>query len=168
MNRSGLFFRAACATIAGIAGQATADTYGNTNPFELQSNHSPDFVLGVQVSIPVDDFRVESFGMMYGHEDLGDPADANAIFGLYTSGQDGLPDTLVAVTDSIGLSAQQTYDNIPFTSPAVVSAGTYWMMALYESFANPRMSLLDGDSLVSYWANPYANGMPADAPAIST
>lgn len=146
------------------AGAAWADTYGNTDPFEIQSSHSPDYVLGVQVSIPVDQFRLESFGMMYGHENFGDPADSNAIFGLYSSGGDGLPASLVAVTDEINLSAQQTYDNIAFTSTPVVDSGTYWMMALYQSTANPRMSVLDGSSLVAYWSNPYGNGMPANSP----
>jgi hypothetical protein len=30
------------------------------------------------------------------------------------------------------------------------------------------MSTLDGGSLVAYWANPYANGMPVNAPGITT
>jgi hypothetical protein len=118
----------------------------------------------VQVLIPVDQFRLESFGMMYGHESFGDPSDSNAIFGLYSSGGDGLPASLVAVTNEINLSAQQTYDNIAFTSTPIVDSGTYWMMALYQSSANPRMSLLDGNSLVAYWSNPYGNGMPANSP----
>ena len=151
-----------------VALPAMADTYGNTNGFETQSSHSPNFVLGVQVDIPVDDFQLFSFGMMYGHPDLGDPSDSNAIFGLYTSGSDGLPAALVAVTNEIFLSNQQTYDNIAFTSNPVVDSGTYWMMALYESNANPRMSLNDSGSLVAYWSNSYGNGMPANSPGNTT
>ena len=152
------------AAVIAAAGTARADTYGNTDPFEIQSSHSPDYVLGVQVSIPDNDFQLESFGMKYGHESFGDPADSNAIFGLYSSGADGLPASLVAVTGEINLSAQQTYDNIAFTSTPIVDSGTYWMMALYQSTANPRMSVLDGGSLVAYWSNPYGNGMPANSP----
>lgn len=160
--------RCAGAVVLAAAAGAIADTYGNTDPFEIQSSHSPNYVLGVQVSIPVDDFRLESFGMMYGHEDYGDPADSNAIFGLYSSGGDGLPDALVAVTGETFLSAQQTYDNIAFTSNPIVNSGTYWMMALYQSQANPRMSLLDGSSLVAYWSNDYGSGMPANSPGNTT
>jgi hypothetical protein len=158
---------AVCALALALNGVAAADTYGNTDPFETQSSHSPNYVLGVQVLIPVD-FQLQSFGMMYGHEDYGAPLVSNAIFGLYSSGGDGLPEYLMAVTDEINLSAQQTYDNIAFTTTPDIPAGTYWMMALYESLANPRMSLLDQSSLVAYWSNPYANGMPDAAPGITT
>ena len=157
-----------CAIVLATTGVANADTYGNTSPFETQSNHSPDFVLGVEVIIPVDDFQLESFGMMYGHENFGAPAISNGIFGLYSSGAGGLPEFLVAVTDGINLSAQQTYDDIAFTTTPIVSAGTYWMMALYETSASPRMSLLDGGSLVAYWSNSYGAGMPDTAPGIIT
>ncbi len=159
---------AALAVLAAMAGVANADTYGNTDPFETESNHSPNYVLGVQVEIPVNQFQLESFGMMYGHENMGQPLTSNAIFGLYTSGSNGLPEKLVAVTKQITLDTQQTYDHIAFTANPVVNSGTYWMMALYESTANPRMSLLDAGSQVAYWSNPYANGMPDSAPAVST
>jgi hypothetical protein len=168
MRERGLAWFGAGVAVLAAAGVANADTYGNTTPFEIQSSHSPDYVLGVQVNIPVNNFELQSFGMMYGHESFGDPTDSNAIFGLYSSGSDGLPQTLVAVTNGINLSAQQTYDNIAFTSNPIVSSGTYWMMALYESFANPRMSVADGSSLVAYWSNSYASGMPGTAPAVTT
>ncbi len=155
---------AACTAMLATAGAAQADTYGNTSPFEGQSPHSPDYVLGVQVSIPVDGFLLTSFGMMYGHEDFGVPATSNALFALYSSGSDGLPEALVAGTAEILLSAQQTYDNIVFTSNPVVNAGTFWMMALYESDANPRRSTLDSGSLVAYWSNAYSDGMPDNSP----
>ncbi|MEE8154222.1 MAG: hypothetical protein V3T53_04595 [Phycisphaerales bacterium] len=168
MTKQRLLGSAVCAVVLATTGVANADTYGNTSPFETQGNHSPNFLLGVEVIIPVDDFKLESFGMIYGHEDFGDPAISNAIFGLYTSGEDGLPESLVAVTNEINLSAQQTYDNIAFTTTPIVSAGTYWMMALYESSASPRLGLLDGSSLVAYWFNSYGDGMPGTAPAIIT
>jgi hypothetical protein len=145
---------------------ASAITYGNTSPFEIVSAHSPDYVLGVQVIIP-QAITLQSFGMIYGQS--GQPSISNAIFGLYSSDpSSGLPMSLQAVTNPINLSAAQTYDNIAFTSTPNISAGTYWMMALYESFANPRMSTLDGGSQVAYWSNTYANGMPTSAPGIST
>jgi hypothetical protein len=168
MNRIRLLATASCAFVLATAGAALAETYGNTTPFETQSSHSPNYVLGVQVVIPVDLFQLESFGMMYGHENHGDPLDSNAIFGLYSSGTDGLPEDLVAVTNETFLTTQQTYDNLDFTDNPVIESGTYWMMALYESQANPRMSLLDGNSLVAYWSNPYSNGMPDSAPGITT
>ncbi len=151
-----------------LAGIASADTYGNTTPFEIQSSHSPNYVLGVQVVVPIA-LQLQSFGMMYGHEDFGDPLDSNAIFGLYSSSDaSGLPETLMAVTGPAYLTAQATYDNIAFTSTPIIAAGTYWMMALYEVDANPRMSILDGSSLVAYWSNSYAAGMPDTAPASSS
>ncbi len=142
-----------------------AETYGNTEPFETQSNHGASYVLGTQVVIPVGDFRLESFGLMYGHEDFGDPQASNARFALYTSGRDSLPDTLVAATGEIFLSEVATIDLIPFTSTPVVDAGVYWMMALYQSGASPRRTA-DPNSLVSYWSNPYGNGFPANPPEV--
>lgn len=149
------------------AASAFAQTYGNTVPFEGISGHSSDFVLGVQVNIATD-MTLQSFGMMYGNG--GDPDDANAIFGLYSSdpGNFGLPMSLVAVTNTINLTTEQTYDNIAFTSTPTVTAGTYWMMALYESNANPRMGTLDSGSLVAYWSNPFGDGMPGTASGINT
>jgi hypothetical protein len=157
-----------CSLALAMAGVAHADTYGNTNPFETQSGHSPNYVLGVEVTIPVDDFELESFGLMYGHEDLGAPEISNAIFGLYSAGGDGLPLSLLAITNPINLNTQQTYDNIAFTSTPIVDSGTYWMMAIYETLASPRMTLLDGTSLVAYWSYSYGAGMPDTAPAITT
>lgn len=150
------------------AGAANADTYGNTSPFEIQSSHSPNFVLGVQVSVPVNDFELLSFGMMYGHENGGGVGQSNALFALYSSGSDGLPASLVAATGETFLASQQTYDNIAFTTNPVIDSGTYWMMAMYETGASPRMSLLDGGSLVAYWSNTYSNGMPANSPGNTT
>ncbi len=158
----------ACVLALATAATARAETYGNTQPFEIQSSHSPNYVLGTQVEIPVDGFTVESFGLMYGHENSGDPSDSNARFALYTSGDNGLPEKLVASTGEVTLTSQQTYDNIPFSAPAVVNSGTYWMMALYQSQANPRMTVLDPNSLVAYWSNPYGNGIPDQPPGIQT
>jgi len=147
----------------GVAAVAGAQTYGNTSPFETVSNHSPNYVLGVQVTIPVT-LTLQSFGLIYGI--TGEtPTVSNAIFGLYASSpSDGLPTTRVAVTNPINVNTAQTYNNIPFTSNPTIGAGTYWMMALYESQANPRMGLTDPNVLVAYWDNPYANGMPASSP----
>ncbi len=161
-------FALACAAVLAfsVAGAVSAETYGNTDPFETQSSHSPNYVLGVQVVIP-EPIVLESFGLMYGHED-GQPFASNGIFGLYSSGGDGLPQNLMAVTGPVFLDTQMTYDNIAFTTTPEIPAGTYWMMALYESQASPRMSLLDSGSLVAYWSNSYGSGMPDTAPGIST
>jgi hypothetical protein len=145
----------------GTAGLASAVTFGNTTPFETVSSHSPDFVLGVQVVIP-NTITVQSFGLIYGM--TGTPASTNAIFGLYSSSPtNGFPLSLVAKTNTINLNTAQTYDNISFTTAPTISAGTYWMMALYQSFANPRMSLANSNSHVCYWSESYANGMPSSA-----
>ena len=150
------------------AGLASAETFGNLDPFETQSGHSANFVLGTEVFIPID-LQLHSFGLMYGHESSGAPAVSNAMFGLYAADPgSGLPATLMAVTDPVNLAAQTTYDLIPFTTTPTIDAGTYWMMALYESAANPRMTLLDASSLVAYWSMPYGSGMPGSAPASST
>ncbi|MBN2169843.1 MAG: hypothetical protein JW819_00820 [Candidatus Krumholzibacteriota bacterium] len=162
-----LIVAAVCALALAATGVASAETYGNTTPFETQSAHSPNYVLGTEVDIPAV-IVLHSFGMMYGHEDMGSPAVSNAIFGLYSSGSGGLPETLVAVTEPVNLNTVATYDNIPFTTTPVIPPGTYWMMALYESMANPRMTLLDASSLVAYWSMPYGSGMPASAPGVLT
>lgn len=145
---------------------ASANTYGNTSPFETESGHSPNFVLGVQVTIP-QTITLQSFGLIYGNGDT--PPASNAIFGLYSSGvSSGLPLSLQAVTNPINVNTAQIYDNIAFTTTPTINAGTYWMMALYESFAGPRMSLVNTGSLVAYWSTPYSGGMQASAPAVST
>ena len=155
------------ALVLAMAGVASAETYGNTSPFETQSAHSPDYVLGVQVEIPVN-IELQSFGLMYGHES-GNPEAANAIFGVYSSNpSSGMPENLMAVTNQINLNSVATYDNIAFTTTPNVPAGTYWMMALYQTAASPRMTLLDGGSLVAYWSMPYGAGMPANAPGALT
>ena len=168
MKRTGLLTHGACALLLAATGAANAETYGNTDPFEARGLILGDYVLGVQVGIPVDDFKLESFGLMYGHEDYGEAFDSNAIFGLYTSGANGLPEHLVAVTNEIFLEEQQTYDDILFTDTSIVSSGTYWMMALYEVGASPRATHLDEGSVYAYWSNPYENGMPDSAPEVST
>lgn len=159
-------FRLAASALAiGCACFAAADTYGNTNPFETQSSHSPNYVLGVQVVIPVS-LNLQSFGMIYGL--TGSPLISNAIFGLYSSDPNtGDPLNLMAVTNPINLNAAQTYDHIGFTTTPNIVAGTYWMMACYESQANPRISLLDNNSVVAYWSNQYSNGMPGTAPGVT-
>lgn len=159
--------RGAIMTFAmGAAAIGGAQTYGNTSPFETTSSHSPNYVLGVQVTIPIT-LTLQSFGMIYGM--TAQPAATNAIFGLYASGvADGLPSTRVAVTNPINVNTAQTYDNIPFTSNPTIGPGTYWMMALYETFAEPRMGLTDPNSLVAYWDNPYGSGMPGSSPGNQT
>lgn len=165
MNRS-MNRYAFCFGIISAASLATAQTYGNTTPFETYSNHSPDYVLGVQVTIP-QSIVLQSFGLIYG---LGaNAASTTAIFGLYSSDPaGGLPMTRVANTNPVTLNAAQIYDNLSFTSTPTVAAGTYWMMALYQGLGNPRMSTLNSTSLVAYWSNPYSSGMPGTAPGITT
>lgn len=163
MKRRVLGF-AACAVVLAMAGTADAQTYGNTDPFDLAAGHAANFVLGVEVVIPTNDFQLESFGMIYGLE--GDPlTTSNAIFGLYSSGSNGLPESLIAVTNPINLSARQTYDNIAFTTTPIVQSGTYWMMALYESLSSPRLTELDPNSVVAFWSHSYGAGMPGTASA---
>ena len=153
------FYLAATVALAFVR-PTLADTYGNTTPFERYSANSANSVSGVQVSIPVDSFKLSSFGIMYGHEDFGDPRNSNAIFGLYTSGDDGMPGSLVAVTQEIFLSHQQTYDNIAFTTNPVVDAGTYWMMSLFESTGEPRLGTQDPNSVWVHFYGLYSDGMP--------
>ncbi len=163
MKRRVLGF-AACAVVLAMAGTADAQTYGNTDPFESQGSHGANFVLGVEVVIPTNDFQLESFGLMYGVEGS-TPSTSNAIFGLYSSGANGLPESLIAVTNGINLSAQQTYDNIAFTTTPTVQSGTYWMMALYESQSNPRVTFLTPNSVVAFWSHSYGAGMPGTGSA---
>ena len=154
-----------CTSLAVLAGVASAQTYGNTTPFETQAGNPQDFILGVQVSIS-STMTLDSFGMIYG---IGTSTQltANGKFALYTS-NGGIPQDLVAETGSISLSGSQTFDNIAFTSHPTVGAGTYWMMSLYDSGANPRYSVLDSGSKVAYWFRPFADGFNATAPSVTT
>ncbi|MDI9639475.1 PEP-CTERM sorting domain-containing protein [Kamptonema cortianum] len=149
-----------------LVASAHALTFGNTTSFSTQSSHSPDFVLGVQVTVTQDIF-VQSFGLMYGVAG-GSPSTSNARFGLYTShATTGNPETLVANTGVVSVSNVQTYDNIAFTSSPAIVAGVYWMMAHYQSNASPRMDLTNQSSLVAYWSQPFANGMNPTAPSVT-
>lgn len=149
------------------ASVGAAQTYGNTSPFNDVSAHSANYVLGVQVTIP-NSVTLESFGLIYGLN--GDPADSNAIFNVYDSNPSNfdLPGNLIATTGSVFVSDDHIYDNIPFTSNPTIAPGTYWMMGLYESFANPRMDSSNSGSLVAYWGNPFSFGVPVVAPAVDT
>lgn len=151
----------------GVVVSANAQTYGNTSPFATVSVHSQDYVLGVQVVIP-SAMTLSSFGLIYGMP--GSSIDiSNAIFGIYDSGvTSALPNNLIAVTNPINLNSSATYDNIAFTSTPTIGAGTYWMMAMYESTASPRMDTSNPTSLVAYWSNTYSNGMPSSAPGMTT
>lgn len=137
-----------------------AATFGNTTPFETQTLHGANYVLGVEVVIP-QPIRLQSFGLMYGESS---PLSANGIFGLYSSDSGtGFPFQLMAVTNPVALNAIQTYDNIPFTTTPVIAPGTYWMMGLYDSVATPRVSVASPIPHLVYWANSYASGMPSTA-----
>lgn len=153
--------------ILGVASLSSAQTYGNTSEFDDVSSHSPNYVLGVQVTIPTA-VTLQSFGLIYG---LGSTAESSmAKFAVYDSNPDnaGLPGNLVAYTDALLVDTAQYYDNIPFATTPTVNAGTYWMMAMYESFATPRMDGDDSGSLVAYWGNTYGFGLPAVAPTVDT
>jgi hypothetical protein len=152
--------------IMGVAAHAV--TFGNTSPFETQSTHAPDYVLGVQVSITTAG-TLDSFGMMYGSPGH-TQSTANAEFALYdNAGASGLPLHLLASTSQVTLSGTQTFDDIAFTTHPNLVPGTYWMMALYQSTANPRVGATNNtSSLVAYWSEPYASGFNAVAPTVTT
>ena len=145
---------------------ASAQTYGNTSSFETQSGHAPDYVLGVRVTVS-STMVLDSFGMMYGQTGL-TPVTANGKFALYdANGSGGSALNLVASTGAVSLSGIATFNNIAFTTNPTITAGTYWMMALYESNATPRMGLAgQGTSLINYWSQTYASGFNATSPGV--
>ncbi len=159
------FIRTSLTTFAfACFGLCQAQTFGNTSPFAITSSHSPDYVLGVQVTIPTA-LKLQSFGMIYGLPGSV-PASAHGIFGLYSSSPTGgLPLNLVAKTGAVLLNSAQNYDNIAFNSTPTISAGIYWMMAIYDVTANPRMDITDPTSKVAFWSTPYSGGMSASAPS---
>ena len=69
-----------------------------------------------------------------------------------------MADTGVTKVDAV---ATYTFN---FTSNPIIPAGTYWMMALCEDAATPRMDDTNGASLVAYFQQPFAAGMPTIAP----
>jgi hypothetical protein len=147
-----------------LASGVFAQTYGNTTPFASQANHLPDYVLGVQVTIP-NSVTLQSFGLIYG---LNSPSTANAKFAIYSSNPvNQRPNNLVAETGQVTLSTAATYDNIPFTTQPTISAGTYWMMALYNTPSTPRVQV-GGSGVVSYWTASYSSGFAAVAPGSSS
>ena len=158
-----------CTSLGILGAIANAQTYGNTSSFETQSGHSQDFILGVQVSV-TSTITLDSFGLMYGQTGS-TPTTANGKFALYSSSAaSGLPMNLIASTGAMSLSGIGTINNIAFTSSPTIAPGTYWMMALYQTFATPRMGVAGANStsLVSYWSQSYATGFDATAPAITT
>jgi MYXO-CTERM domain-containing protein len=167
MNMSMSVHASAVAALAvcAVGAAAQAQTYGNTTPFEDVSNHSPNYVLGVQVTL-TDEVALQSFGMIYGSP-TGSVTTSHAMFALYAAdGQGGIPMTLVAATGDVLLDSPGTYTT-PFTSNPTVGPGTYWMMAMYESPASPRMGLLDAGITVAYQSRSYGDGMPASMSGVN-
>lgn len=163
MNKYKLAGVAICAMVLTFAGTAKGQvvTYGNVDPFDAVTVHSANYVIGIPVEIPVA-IQLNSFGMIYGDDEFNPPPVVNAFFGLYTSDSNGEPADRIVSTNSINLSEQQTYDNIAFTSSPTIQPGTYWMMGLYDAFANPRVSREDPTVFAKYFPSPFSSGMPAN------
>ncbi len=142
-------------------------TYGNATPFENGSLFRPNFVLGIEVLIP-QELQLDSFGVIYGPPEPQTPLSSNAIYALYdATGLGGDPGVLIAKTDTIAVSSTTTY-SFEFSSHPVLMPGTYWMMGLYESNANPRTRIpAPGQTAppFAYFSQSFSAGMPAAAPA---
>ena len=140
-----------------------AATFGNTTPFEFYHSNNFDYVYGDKVAV-TEPLKLISFGLIYGHPDLVPPVSSNAIFGVYDSdGENGGPGALLANTSIVNVSDNATH-TFDFQTNPVISPGGYWMMALYENIAHPRVDAANLLSDTAYFPQPFDSGMPAVAP----
>lgn len=101
--------------------------YGNSTPFEGDSNHGPRFLLGSELTID-QQLTLQDVGVIF--RSVG----YNANFGLY-SDMNGSPDMLL---DSTGVfSVTETGDtHHAFQQNSIITPGSYWLMGVFDGDAS--------------------------------
>jgi hypothetical protein len=125
-------------------------TVGNDQEFPDASDHSPDFLVGTRVDVPVDSMLTH-FGV------IGKMSGPGVRLGLYRD-VGGEPTTLMAGTSPSVLANGRM--EIP-VSPVALAAGSYWLMAVYDGSASVGIDETDPEVQAKYAFAPYPEGLPA-------
>lgn len=114
-------------------------TYGNPDDLLDNSSHSPGFLLGNALMIETDAW-ITHLGL------IGRLAGPRVKMGLYTD-DGGDPSALVVASDatSVVVGAQE----IPVEATHV-TAGTYWLLALFDTHASVAFDSMDDTSTVKF------------------
>ncbi|MES2128569.1 MAG: PEP-CTERM sorting domain-containing protein [Pseudomonadota bacterium] len=136
-----LFLSLVLALASQCASAATTVSYGNTTPFIDNSNHSPHYLLGSQVSvgqaITLADAGIDFRSTGYGGN-----------FGIY-SDVGGLPGQLISQTGFFSVTSVGD-TQIAFQNHATISAGNYWLMAVFNAPASVGISPNNNISSIAY------------------
>jgi hypothetical protein len=127
--------------------------YGWPEELAGSSGHSPDYLLGVPLT-------VES-GLLRALAVIGKEAGPSFKLALYTDSA-GAPGALVASTAARALEVGR--NEVP-VDPVVLSAGTYWIMGIYQSLAHIGYAG-SGSEPVKYVSLPFGDALPSTFPSI--
>jgi hypothetical protein len=133
---------------------STTYKVGNYTLFTGKSSHSPDFLLGSQLTL-TKAAKLIDFGV------ISISTGQDVTMALYTD-SGGAPDTLVAYTTSTALtgSDQQLAPN----TNASLSAGNYWIMAVYNNTASVGYDTSITTAQVDYISFTYGGTLPTTFP----
>ena len=100
---------------------------GWTDYLGEDSSHGANYLLGSPITVS-DFVNVRQLGLLATSSGVG----VGVRMALYTSGRDGLPESLVTGTEpQVTVSGSQSWDVSPSTED--IAPGTYWLMTLFES-----------------------------------
>jgi len=122
---------------------------GNPTEFPSASDHNPGFLVGTRIDIPLPS-TITHFGV------IGKVGGPHVRLALYNDGG-GEPTTLVVGTSDDGLEAGRMEVSVPATA---VGAGSYWLMAMYDSPASVGLDSSDPLIPVRFADAPYGSGLP--------
>jgi hypothetical protein len=125
-------------------------TFGNATEFSGASSHSPGFLLGSPVQIPVA-VTITHLAV------IAKAGGANVLLGLYRQ-SGGVPTTLVVGTSPTPLAPGRL--EIPVT-PTTIAAGTYWLMAMYDTDASVGLDTSVANAQDAYAFRDFSQGLPA-------
>jgi len=125
-------------------------TFGNATEFTGASSHSPGFLLGSPVQIPVA-VTVTHLAV------IAKAGGSSVLLGLYRQ-SGGVPTTLVVGTPPTPLAPGRL--EIPVT-PTAIAAGTYWLMAMYDTDASVGIDTSVANAPDAYSFRDFGQGLPA-------
>jgi hypothetical protein len=131
-------------------------TYGNATEFPAASAHSPGYLLGGRLTVPQPSVLTH-LGVI---AKAGGP---QVRMGLYTNGSGG-PAQLVATAPPAALTVGAVEIPVP---PTALAAGTYWVMAVYDTTASVGLDESDPTALVTYMARPFEFPLPNPMPPLA-
>ena len=128
-------------------------TYGNAVEFSGASQHTPDYLLGVPITVP-QAFTLTHLGVI---AKSGGP---HVILALY-SDTAGEPDRLVAFTAATSMAAGAM--EMPVTSTPL-APGVYWIMGVYDADASIGIDESDAAAPVRYLSQSFSDPLPDPLP----